>query len=80
MIYFTENNGNTVIFDEVFNGTNNAILEENNINTLPILEEISPFVGKGVIFDGKYLHAMRPPTNPTDRRVVCVICFSDINE
>jgi len=71
LIYFTSNNGDTIIFDKTYDGKNTILFNETK---LPIKQKIIPEFGKVVCFDGLYYHANRF-CNSGDRRVICVVCI-----
>jgi hypothetical protein len=70
MIYLNKTKGDTIIYDEKFNGN---VLKDIN-KKYKILKSIKPEIGKAVCWDGTYYHAASYP-ECGNRRVVLVMTF-----
>jgi hypothetical protein len=73
IMYFTDNNGDTLIYNKKYDGTGQTSLYGNK--SLEVQERVTPKLGKAVCFDGNKFHA-NEFCKPSDRRVVFVTCFN----
>lgn len=67
--YVNDSDGDTIIFNEVFDG--------NHINQLTIAERITPKRGQSVLFNSTALHTGTPPKNHDFRIVINFVFFKD---
>lgn len=65
LYYVCDSDGDTVIYNETFNGT---IIK----TPLSIMKSISPKRGTAIVVDGKYFHSITPPSNNSLRAVINV--------
>jgi hypothetical protein len=72
VMYFTDNNGDTLIYNKKYKGDGPTTLYANK--SLEVKERITPKLGKVVCFEGNNFHA-NEFCKPSDRRVVFVTCF-----
>jgi len=72
IMYFTNNNGKTILFDKVCTEGDSVFIKE---QTLSVKKEITPEFGKIIAFNGRYFHA-HEFCKAEDRRIVCVACFN----
>jgi hypothetical protein len=61
LYYVNDSDGDTIIFNEKYDGTN---------KTLTVMDKINPEMGKAILFDGLTYHAPSAPKNSPYRLVV----------
>jgi len=73
ILYLNNTDGNTIIFNKKFNGTD-IIYDSKTVKNLKIEKEIKPEIGKIICWDGDYYHTILYP-KINKRRVVLVTTF-----
>lgn len=71
LYYINSSDGDTVIYNEKYNG--------NNINKLEEKIRITPSSGTGVVFDGLLYHSITPPTKNLYRSVINIDFYGKNN-